>query len=241
MKTDLENIIFDFDGTLVDSIQAIWQTTAFTVQHFIDQIKPIQPVDTFSNFQTAHTGSRDLFNLFQRIYGDETDIDLLKEIVAFHQSHSPNYFKSSILFSGVEDWIITLKNQDYRLFIATNNKLSNVESVFADISEDFMSQYFTGWVDYYSCSDGNGGYLLKPQPDMILKLVSDHSLDLTKTLLIGDDIKDFAIKNYLPELKIAGVAWSTLSVTEMRSLSDEQSPHYVLENKDLSSLVFISR
>ncbi len=233
MESSFKNIIFDFDGTLVDSIQAIWQTTKAAVKEFENRILPSQPVESFEKFHNIHTGSRDLRDLFARIYRDGLDHDLLEEMVAFHQAHSPEYFKANILFEGIRDWIISLANDGHQLFIATNNKLSNVESVFADISEDFMSKYFVDSVDYYSCSDGNGGYILKPEPDMILKLVNAHNLNLSETLLIGDDIKDFMLKQSLEELKTAGVGWGKMSIDEMKNLAPKQRPDFILRHKDL--------
>lgn len=226
-----ENIIFDFDGTLVNSFKPIWQTTLFVLSQ-VNNLKIVKSVESFDEFFEVHSQGRDLFDLFGDIYGLPRDHEDLKIPVKMHQENSANFFTSEISFPGILDLLFELKKNGAKLFVATNNITTNVKSVFESFRPGLFEELFTDIADYYSVDSGRQ----KPDPQMLEVLIQKHNLNVEKTILVGDDEKDFKVGVAIEKLKVVGVAWGKYDFKKLKTITP-QPDFLVRDVEELGELV----
>ena len=165
-------LIFDWDGTLIDSQARI-----------------------VSSFQGA---TRDLG---LRVPSDESVRDIIglglpeailkvmpecdaatRELI--RQGYSRHYLEvdqtPTALFGGVFDGLVNLKEQNYRLAVATGKSRRGLDRVLAD----------TGLVDYFEltkCADETAS---KPDPLMLHQILEEAGMAANEVLMIGDTSYD---------------------------------------------------
>ncbi|MGR8932280.1 MAG: HAD family hydrolase [Gammaproteobacteria bacterium] len=172
MKQRFDLIIFDWDGTLVDSIDWIVHCIQRAAEHYgcpvptSDAAKDIIGLSLDNAVKT----------LFPNANADT------REKLAAH--YGQNFFSKETgpddLFPGVPDMLKQLKGQGYRLAIATGKKSPGLARAIAG----------TGVADLFCttrCSDQTAS---KPNPLMIDEIVSEMAVTKQRTLMVGDSVHD---------------------------------------------------
>ncbi|RNC90851.1 MAG: hypothetical protein ED554_06735 [Synechococcus sp. YX04-3] len=187
VAVDSVNIIFDLDGTLIDSQPGIFESlklaladSGFSNDLTIDQV-PVGPP---------------LQELIQLITNC-SDLDTINLIMTlFKRYYDTSCFKSSPLFHGVLDFLISLHRAQFNLFIATNKRLTPTLKILEYLSIDsiFKDVYA---VDSFDCR-------FSSKASMLNALISCYSLG-SNTIYIGDRYDDFlaaeanSIRFYFPK------------------------------------------
>lgn len=173
----IKNYIFDFDGTVVDTIRGIVATMQETFRLHdreiptVDEIKGVigLPLDGCMRGLGV---------------ADEGDVT---ELCATYRRIFPDVAMSQIeLFPEVKDTLIELHKQDKRLAIATSrNKVSLTEIM----KRQGVYDYFELLV---SASDG---YEPKPSPAMVMGILERMDITENETMVIGDTTFDLEMGN----------------------------------------------
>ncbi len=164
-------IIFDMDGTLVDSSI----TLVNAINHVRDKLflKPMSEDDILSKLND-HT-----INSAQYFY--ETDSFKADHEIWFSEYYRDNHKRELRLYNGIKELLDELKNMGYKLAIATNAyKISTRQSlIYLDIVDYF---------DAVVCSDevARG----KPYPDMLYKILDELDLKSEDAIFVGDGERD---------------------------------------------------
>lgn len=172
MKAKFELLVFDWDGTLMDSVEHIVASLAAAARDI--------------NAPTRHHSElRDIIGLglreaLDRLYPqmDDDEITHLCERYRYHFVEASTV--QSSLFSGAEQMLGELQNKGLKLAVATGKARVGLQRVFDD----------TGYGDYFSssrCADESGS---KPKPHMLHELMQELSVPAEKTLMIGDTAYD---------------------------------------------------
>lgn len=106
------NIIFDLDGTLIDSRNEI----ASTYLHVFDRIKPAYQVDP----QKLNFGAT-LQQVLKDVYGENPKVVEQAKIL-FSSIYDVSAYDETSIFEGVISTLEALKNEGYILHIATNKR-----------------------------------------------------------------------------------------------------------------------
>lgn len=165
-------IIFDFDGTIVDSGTNIVDAVNHTrVQMGLDVLEGsyilenlnkdnINPAEIFYDAPSFNAKHRELFEGF---YEDNC---------AFNIS----------LYDKVGYYLEEFKRQGFLMSIATNGKSKFANKMLSSLGID-------GYFDMVVGSDGVA--LPKPNPEMLLKIIDAFDIDEdSNVLMVGDSIKD---------------------------------------------------
>lgn len=165
-----ELIIFDMDGTLIDSGDVITNTINFVRGHLgLNKIEKTLMLEQLNN---PDINSSEYFYGTQEFTPQQTEL--------FTQYYSENCVKEIRLYEGISELLNALK-KDFRLSIATN------------ASKDFavkMCQHLEIF-DYFNYIVGATCVEKpKPYPDMIIKTLSELNIDKNNSILVGDSHKD---------------------------------------------------
>ena len=164
-------IVFDLDGTLVDSQEFIVDAirTAFQSQNLL--VPPPEKIITIIGLS--------LMEAFKRLDKNLTKIQVENLVKAFKNCYS-TFSRERVLsplYPGVRKFLKRLnKEKSLKLAIATGKgKLGLLQILRAHRIEKFFSGFQT--------SDDNPS---KPDPRMLLKLISDFNICPSDALMVGD-------------------------------------------------------
>lgn len=172
MKNRFDLIIFDWDGTLVDSID--W------IVHCIQQAAECHGCPVPEPQAAKDIIGLSIENAIQQLFPDVDSA--IRQQVAAHYGRT--FFSRQIsrddLFPGVYEMLQGLKRNGYRLAVATGKKSSGLAQAITA----------TGVADLFCttrCSDQTAS---KPNPLMIDEIVAELGVDKQRTLMVGDSIHD---------------------------------------------------
>jgi phosphoglycolate phosphatase len=168
-------IIFDMDGTIVNTKQDITNTI-----NFVRKSKSLDPLpeDVIVNAINNIRNDR----LSKVFYGTETFLPEDKHL--FQSHYLKECTKTSFLYNGILESLEKLKSKGCSLSIATNAYTIFAEKILSDMKIDYLFDHIIG-----ACKVNNP----KPNPDM-LKLILDlyeyEQLNDPKPIMIGDSHTD---------------------------------------------------
>lgn len=204
-------IVFDCDGTLLDTLPIIKKSVISTFQDLRPELKLTDEevmsffgpllTDSFSKYVTKDVSIDQYVNTY-RMYGKEYSKTLLKA------------------FDGIEDALKELKTLDVVIGIASNKVTEAVESGLIDCN---INQYF----DFIFGADK----MIYPKPDKHCLEIIKQSFDINNLILIGDTPIDIMTAKNADCLSV-GVCWcKTTKETfeELKADAIAETPYELIE------------
>jgi len=210
------NIIFDLDGTLINSLPGI----AHSLNRSLEQLHlPTHDLETIKKF--IGSGSR---VLCQRAVNTASESTIDKLNVAF-QSHYQELWKSGTeIYPGILDLLKNLRtNNSHELSI-----LSNKPHPF---TIEIANQIFPKNT-FHTILGQREGIEKKPNPKGIYKIIKQSNLTNQNACLIGDSIIDLKTANNA-SIKSIAVTWGFESTEQLASASPDHIVHSVSDLKAL--------
>ena len=206
-------IIFDWDGTLMDSIGLI--------------VESMHVAGEAHGFTTTDQAVKDIIGLslmhgIEILYPQASDTQKL----AIQQSYADYYIPNSHrtpFFMPIDEMLLTLKQQDKQLAVATGKKRKGLDRV---LETSASRHYFT----ITRCADESGS---KPDPQMLRDILDYTKQPISQAVFIGDSIYDIQMANRLGMTSIA-VNYGTASSSE---LAAEQPTYQVDTPQELVALL----
>lgn len=196
-----ELLVFDWDGTLIDSIGSIVACTQTTLGEL-----GLEPLPDLAIRQTIGLGLKETLETLL----PDADAELAKRIreVYFHHWLT-TYCHEPILFPDVEPTLRQLADAGYVMAVATGKSRRGLER---DMGRIGLREYFatTRTVDEAPS---------KPSPQMLLDVLDDLGVGATAALMIGDTTHDLHMAR---AAGVAGVAVTGGSQT--RETLEEADP-----------------
>ena len=172
MKNRFDLIIFDWDGTLINSID--WITHCLQ-QAAIDCHCPMPETQSAKNV-IGLSINKAMHALFPSV--NET---ILNQLIS---SYSEHYFSKEIshqdLFPGVYDMLMQLKDQGYQLAVATGKTRAGLKEALAATGTEHL-------FCVTRCADETAS---KPDPKMLYEIISRTQTEKDRVLMVGDSIYD---------------------------------------------------
>jgi len=169
-------IVFDMDGTIIDSSQDI--------THSINYVRSVYSMEPLSvkTIVDAINGAHE--NLAKIFYETATYEKEYRDV--FEEHYAVQCTKNVTLYEEIEDTLKLLKEQGHRLSIATNapSQFANIMLSHVEVAHYFDHIYGADMVEH-----------AKPHAQMLLEIFSSYGYDKSrdkKPLMVGDNDKDMA-------------------------------------------------
>ncbi len=172
MKDRFDLIIFDWDGTLVDSVDWIvhcLQTTAADFSCLVPEKQEVKNIIGLS----IHKALDKLF----------PDLDQAGREV-FLAGYSKTFFSRQMsrqdLFAGVQEMLQQFRRDGYRLAVATGKSRNGLDKA-------MQGTGLEGFFDSTQCADETAS---KPSPDMLENILKETAVDKQRAVMVGDSTHD---------------------------------------------------
>lgn len=180
-------LVFDWDGTLMDSQAQIVNC----MQSAIAELE----LEARTDEQITNIIGLGLEEAIVQLY-PMIDRKLVTTTAETYREHYLYKDKTpSPLFDGVKDVLNNLREAGYDLAIATGKSRRGLDK---GLSETELHDYFP----ITRCADETRS---KPHPQMLEEILTDHNLEASKALMIGDSEYDLQLAN---NTKVDGLAVS---------------------------------
>jgi pyrophosphatase PpaX len=212
MTNKITTVLFDLDGTLIDTNELIITTYLHTLEKYYPSKYQREDVLPFLG-PTLH-------EVFGNMDPDRVE-EMVSEYRAFNIANHDELVKE---FVGVKETVQTLKERGYKMGIVTT-KRHDVTLKGLRLME--LEDYFEVIVAYDHVEK------VKPDPEPIFKALEQLGSTPEESIMVGDNFHDIlAGKN--AGTTTAGVAWSIKG----REYVAKYEPDYMLENmKDLLTIL----
>ncbi len=168
-------LIFDWDGTLIDSIETIVACTQETVAELGLSALPASEIRAAIGLGLRETVDQLAPGCSEQTYQEVLD--------TYRRLWRGGFNRRSKLFGGVEPMLATLAASGHTLAIATAKTRDG-------LVDDFAT---TGVAGHFAISRTVDESESKPHPAMVLGLLEEAGFRADQSLVIGDSIHDLAM------------------------------------------------
>ncbi len=201
MKTPaIKNIIFDVDGTLIDSKRDIAGAQLWVLRQL--------GVDEYSTEDLYPHIGKTLQETFSLLLPRELHPRIPEAAVMYRDYYRPRALNTTTLFPGVKETIEILHHKKITLATATTKSSETTKKVL----------HHFGIAHYFSQIQGTDETMpYKPDPFIINRIAADQRWEKSETLMVGDTDKDILCgKN--AGVTTCGVTYGTFSEDQMHAL-----------------------
>jgi len=215
MINGIRNVLFDLDGTLVDSCETISTSIDFALNCLGDHFEHRAPVTNFIG--------KPLFDIFTVEFGmDMGQAD--QAIVHYREYYDSLDSAGTHVYSQIEEVLSTLKEADFRLYVATAKPTQIAVKVLKDVH---LVDYFNG------IAGASMGSERRDKSSIITHALQKFDLDPGQSLMIGDRSEDI---NGAHENGLAAIG-VTYGFGTHRELLASQPAHLVECSEEILSLL----
>ncbi|MEE9314413.1 MAG: phosphoglycolate phosphatase [Rhizobiaceae bacterium] len=200
-------VVFDLDGTLVHSAPDLAYAANLMLAELSAPALPIPKIEAMIG-----NGIPKLVERALEASGiDLQDIDFVSILENFTAHYEANLTRETKLYPGVEELLIELKAQGYKLAICTNKKQAPSEAICDALN---LTQYFD------SIIGADDGRQHKPHAEPLLLAISLAGGEPENAVLIGDSRADAecAVAAKVPGV-LVDYGYTTTPVSELESVA----------------------
>ncbi|WP_289283790.1 MULTISPECIES: HAD family hydrolase [unclassified Methylophaga] len=171
---NLKHILFDFDGTIIDSAPCILNCYEQVMSDL--NITPSVPI-------TASIIGPPLTDTVAMLANTEDEVLIENMATAFKSFYDSRVATETPMYAEIEEVLAWLNEQRYQLYIATNKRYEPTMAVIEHLS---LAKYFTdiGAVDQLPLGKQKKSLLIQ-------RLVKEHNIEEKEALYIGDKLDDY--------------------------------------------------
>ena len=189
-KREIKGIIFDLDGTLLNTLEDIADCANETLSRCGEQGHEVEAYRYFVG--------NGLKVLVERIMPQESPENKIEQgIAAFQSIYEQGWCKKSHPYSGIEVMLRTLKNSGIKLAVLSNKPDAFTQKCVAHFFPDITFGAVAGKKD---------GVPAKPDPMMALKILDELKVSPSQGLFVGDSSVDMKTGTNAG-MRIIGVDW----------------------------------
>jgi phosphoglycolate phosphatase len=203
----ITNIIFDVDGTLVDSKRDI-----AAAQHWVLAqlgVHSYKPEDLYPLI------GKPLTQTFATLLPPALHHRIAEASDLYKAHYPPRALDTTTLFPGVRDTIATLRSRGINLATATTKLSAGTRRVLTHF----------GIAEHFAQIQGSDDMPFKPDPFIITKILTDQSWEKANTLMVGDTDNDIEAGKRAG-VHTCGVTYGSLSGEQIRNLK----PDFVIDS-----------
>ena len=214
-----ELVIFDLDGTLLNTIADLGNATNFALQKFGYSEHPLSAY----NYMVGN-GVRKLMERAAPDADNEQIDELLKYFREYYDEHCTDMTKP---YPGMREVLSILTSNGIKVAVASNKYQAAVDKI--------ISYYFPN-IEFAAVRGEQKEFPKKPDPSVIFAILSASPTAKSATMMVGDSAVDMETARRAC-VESVGVTWGFRPVSELRSA---YADHIISDISDLLSLVGIS-
>ena len=211
----LTTILFDFDGTLVNTNDVIIASWQHTYRHFLGREESLEKI-------TACFGEPLLITMEREFPGVPPE----ESAAIYREYQKQNADELVKVFAGVPELLEALKQAGYRMAIVTSRTR---ESATRYLNMFGLAGYFE---DMVSCEDTD---IHKPNPEPILLCLDKLGIEKAEAIMVGDSPFDIKCANNAG-VKSVLVDWRITS-DSTSPIDDAKADYEIAEPMDLMKVV----
>jgi phosphoglycolate phosphatase len=169
-KTAVELLIFDLDGTLIESKWDIAASVNLTLSELGLPQRPLEEI-----FGFVGDGVKKLLRL---AVGENARVGFEDALRVFRGHYLAHCLDRTRFYPGVEDALMHFT--DKRKAVATNKSIEYTEVILKGL----------GAHHFHFVVGGDNGFGLKPEPGMLLHIMERLNVPKDRTVLVGDSTND---------------------------------------------------
>ena len=195
----IKAILFDLDGTLVNSLADLADSTNFALQKL--------------NFPTHETEEYKYLvgdgipKLIERALpeNERTEKNLSKCLELFMSHYREHYFDKTDAYDGIKELLSALKADGFKIAVISNKAQEMAQKVVDKVFGDIFD----------AVAGKREGYKTKPDPALTLEVIKELGVTPESSVLVGDSGMDMAAAANAKTTGI-GVLWGFRAETELR-------------------------
>lgn len=205
-------VIFDLDGTLLNTIADLAAATNQALRHFG---YPTHETEAYRFFV-----GNGINKLFERALpdGERTEENILKirsRFVPYYDEHNADLSRP---YPGIPELLSTLQKQEIRMAVASNK--------YQAATRKLISHYFPE-INFVEVLGQREGIPAKPDPSIVHDIMRKAEVKNEEVLYVGDSNVDMQTAHHAGVTAI-GVAWGFRPRTELEALH----PAHILEKAE---------
>ena len=175
-------ILFDLDGTLVDTAPDLMQAHNHVMKKFGYPTKSTEQIRNLVGKGAGAMIGRSIWGQAKKEFSKVNDEKIKKEMVSeFVDFYGKNIINESTLINGVKEFLKWCKEDNISMAVCTNKQ--------EYLSNDLLKKI--GIYDYFEYVAGSDTFdYCKPDPRHLTSVVEILDGDLKKTIMIGDSETD---------------------------------------------------
>jgi phosphoglycolate phosphatase len=202
VRNDYKLLIFDWDGTLADSIGRIVEAMHVASQR--------SGFDLCEDLAVKGIIGLGLPEAIRTLYPQISDA----ELVAFRQHYADHYIaleaEPSPLFDGVVESLAAFRDQGYHLAVATGKARRGLDRVLKS----------HGWEDYFDITRAADETASKPHPLMLEQILAHCAVRPEQALMVGDSSFDLQMARNAGVPSVA-VSYGAQSIDALRAFEPQ--------------------
>ena len=169
-KTSVELLIFDLDGTLIESKWDIAASVNFTLAELGLPQRPIEEI-----FGFVGDGVKQLLRLS---VGESSGVTFDEALRVFRSQYLAHCLDRTTFYPGIGEMLTHFS--DKRKAVATNKSIEYTNAILQGLGGN-----------HFQCViGGDDGFGLKPEPGMLLQVMEQLHVPKEQTVLVGDSTND---------------------------------------------------
>lgn len=174
-------VIFDLDGTLLNTLDDLADSTNYALSKFGYPTRTIEEVRQFVGNGVA--------KLIERAIPDgKNNPNFEKCLSIFKENYAQNMYNKTAPYNGIIEMLSNLKSKGIKIAVVSNK--------FDLAVKELCKKYFEGFIDFAAGENEALGINKKPAPDTVLSVLRKFSFSPEDAIYVGDsDVDIMTAKN----------------------------------------------
>ena len=186
----IKGIIFDLDGTLLNTIDDLTNSVNDTLKFFNDERRN-------TNEQTMAMVGHGMKNLIKNLFPGKDESFILKALDVFLDAYARQYTNCTKPYEGIKELIDSLIEKGYKVGVNSNKNNDYTLHLIKLHFPNMNTEYVTGV---------KPGDKIKPDPTNVNGIINKMELKNDEILYVGDSPTDYQTSKNA-NLKFVGVSW----------------------------------
>lgn len=184
-------VIFDLDGTLLNTLDDLADSTNYALSKFGYPTRTIEEVRQFVGNGVA--------KLIERAIPDgENNPNFEKCLSIFKENYAKNMYNKTAPYNGIIEMLSNLKSKGIKIAVVSNK--------FDLAVKELCKKYFEGFIDFAAGENEAQGIKKKPAPDTVISVLNEFNFAPEDAVYIGDsDVDIMTAKN--SKMPCISVTW----------------------------------